>query len=332
MKVYIYPGSLRVVIKSGVGQAIIHQKHMLESANVPVSISKRGGYDIIHINTVFPDAYIRAKLAKLAGKKVVYFGHSTMEDFRNSFKGSNFFAPLFKKWICKCYSLGDIIITPTEYSKSILESYGLEKPIYALSNGVDGAKFCYTNKRRERFRRKFNIAENEKVVISVGHFIQRKGIIDFIELARSMPEYRFIWFGHTDKKLLPSTIVKAMDNAPQNLSFPGFLKQKELRDAYCGADLFAFMSYEETEGIVILEALACGIPVLVRDIPVYEGWLEDGVNVYMASSQKGFEDKVKGILGNKLKSLKEEQLKLARQRSYSVLGEKLRKIEETMLS
>ena len=50
-------------------------------------------------------------------------------------------------------------------------------------------------------------------------------------------------------------------------------------DAYCGADAFAFFSYEETEGIVVLEALSCEIPVIVRDIPVYEKWLEDGVQV-----------------------------------------------------
>ena len=75
-----------------------------------------------------------------------------------------------------------------------------------------------------------------------------------------------------------------MAAAPANLHFPGFVSQADLRDAYCGADLFCFCSEEETEGIVVLEALACGVPVLVRDIPVYAGWLRDGENVYKAAA------------------------------------------------
>ena len=77
--------------------------------------------------------------------------------------------------------------------------------------------------------------------------------------------------------------VLALENAPENVEFPGFVDRERLREAYCGADVFAFMSHEETEGIVVLEALACGIPTLLRDIPVYDGWLTHGENVYKAS-------------------------------------------------
>ena len=111
------------------------------------------------------------------------------------------------------------------------------------------------------------------MVISAGHTIERKGILDYIALARRMPWVKFIWFGHTPEHLLPRPIRKAVANAPPNLFFAGFVGQEELRDAYCGADVFAFLSLEETEGIVVLEALSCGIPVVLRDIPVYrDGW------------------------------------------------------------
>ena len=118
------------------------------------------------------------------------------------------------------------------------------------------------------------------MVISVGHYMQRKGILDFIALARKMPQVQFLWFGYTDPHLVPHNVKAAMADAPENLRFPGFLSQAELRTAYCGADAFLFCSYEETEGIVILEALACATPTLVRDIPAYRGWLRDSVNVH----------------------------------------------------
>lgn len=68
-----------------------------------------------------------------------------------------------------------------------------------------------------------------------------------------------------------------------------------MKEAYCGADAFAFFSYEETEGIVVLEALSCGVLVVVRDIPVYEGWLEEGINVYKASDTRSFQKKLEMI-------------------------------------
>jgi 1,2-diacylglycerol-3-alpha-glucose alpha-1,2-glucosyltransferase len=97
----------------------------------------------------------------------------------------------------------------------------------------------------------------------------------------------------------------------------------ELRDAYCGCDLFAFLSNEETEGIVVLEALACGIPTLVRDIPVYEGWLTDRENVYKAKGPTEFKEKVKGILTNSLPDLTVSGLQVAQERNLKTVGEKL---------
>ena len=91
----------------------------------------------MHINTYGPKSYLLAKSAKRKGKKVVYHAHSTEEDFRNSFVLSNQVAPLFKKWIIKCYTLGDHILTPTPYSKKLLEGYGINIPITDISNGID---------------------------------------------------------------------------------------------------------------------------------------------------------------------------------------------------
>lgn len=150
MKTYIYEGGFGIVAKSGVGSAIKHQKNMLKQADIEEAKSWKEA-DIVHINTVFPDSVLAACLAKMQGKKVVYYGHSTMEDFRNSFIGSNRFAPLFKKWICFCYGLGDIVITPTEYSKGLLKSYGIQKKIYAVSNGVD-TEFSNPEIKRKKSR------------------------------------------------------------------------------------------------------------------------------------------------------------------------------------
>lgn len=82
--------------RSGVGRAMSMQKNALKSEQVELTCDPREDFDIVHLNTVFPSDYHMAKKAKREGKKVVYHAHSTKEDFRNSFVGSNLTAPLFK--------------------------------------------------------------------------------------------------------------------------------------------------------------------------------------------------------------------------------------------
>ena len=99
MRIYIYTGGEKVVGKSGVGQAIRHQKSCLDRCGVSVTERWTADTAAVHINTVLPDSVLTALGARLRGKKVVWYGHSTMEDFRKSFRGSDLLAPLFRRWI-----------------------------------------------------------------------------------------------------------------------------------------------------------------------------------------------------------------------------------------
>lgn len=322
MKIHVYKGGFGIVKKSGVGKAVEHQEGMLIRAGIPVTDHWREAA-AVHINTVFPDSVFAACLAKLHGKKVVYYGHSTMEDFRNSFIGSNALAGLFRKWICFCYNLGDVILTPTEYSRSILKQYGIKKEIYAITNGVDTDFFEYRQDAGARFRARYGLDETTRVVISVGHLIRRKGILEFFAVAGQMPDTQFIWFGDTENVLLPHEIRTAIRKKPSNVTFAGYVGADDLRDAYCGADAFAFFSQEETEGIVVLEALACEIPVLVRDIPVYQGWLVDGKQVYKADSIEMYVKKLNQIFNNDMEHVIVEGRNTALEHSLSETGRQL---------
>lgn len=326
MRVHIYTGSLRLVNKSGVGQAANHQRAALQSAGVEVVSCWKPRADAVHINTVLPCSVLAALRARARGEKVVWYGHSTELDFRHSFVGSDVLAPLFRRWLCFCYNLADLVVTPTPYSAEILRGYGLHPPVRVLSNGVDTQFFAPSPARRAAYRQRYGIADTDKVVISVGHFMQRKGILDFLALARKFPQVHFLWFGYTDPLLVPRHIRRAMQKAPANVRFPGFLTQAQLRDAYCGADAFLFCSHEETEGIVILESLACGTPTLVRDIPVYRGWLQDGVNVHKAADTAALASKLAALLQNRLPDTVEAGRKTALQRDLTVIGSELVKL------
>lgn len=325
MKVLLYSGSKDLIKKSGIGKALEHQAKALKVAGIPMTTDVSSDYDIVQINTVFLRSYFLSLLSRMRHKKVIYYAHSTMEDFKDSFIGSNIIAPYFKKWISHCYNTGDVIITPTPYSKSLLDKYDeIKKPILNLSNGVDTDFYKGDGKNRKRFRKKYKLSEKDKVIISVGHLIERKGILDFIDLARDLPEYKFFWFGSTPKSIMTPKVREAIANKTDNLFFAGFVSEEELRDAYLGSDLFLFLSHEETEGIVVLEALSSKIPTLIRDIPVYYKWLVDGENVYKAKDNSEFKEKITKILQKELANLTEMGYKLAVERDLKNIGKRLK--------
>lgn len=331
MKVLLYTEGVKAIGKSGLGKALKHQMKALEEAHVAYTINPKDDYDIIHINFYGPRSFYLAKKAKKQGKKVVYHAHSTEEDFRNSFIGSNFFAPLFKWWIVKCYLLGDHIVTPTPYAKKILQGYGIQKPITAISNGIELSFFEKNDAAGQNFRKMYGYKKGDKIIMGVGLYIERKGLLDFVELAKRMPEYEFIWFGSSPLYASPRKIRKAVRTKLPNLKFPGYVDPAIIRSALSGVNLYLFPTLEETEGIPALEALASCQNLLVRDIPVFSPWLKDGINCYMAKNIDEFEDKIRDILNGKTKDLSKEGYKTAHRKSMKNVGNALRKVYESVL-
>ena len=197
MKVLLYTENEKLIGKSGLGKAIKHQMKALELVGVEYTTNPEDDYDILHINTYFPSSYFLALNAKKKGKKIVYHAHSTEEDYKDGFIFAKQTSKEFKKWLIKCYSLGDIIVAPTDYSKRLLDTYGMNKKIYAVSNGIEIEKFKHNEELAKKFRETYRYSKEDKVIIGIGLYIERKGIVDFVELAKRMPEYKFIWFGYS---------------------------------------------------------------------------------------------------------------------------------------
>ena len=333
MKVLLYTEGYKKVKNSGLGKAINHQMQALESEGIEYTTDLKDDYDVLHINTWWLKSYFVAKKAKKMGKKVVYHAHSTEEDFRNSFICSNLVSKIVKWWLIKCYSLGDVIVTPTPYSKKLLEHYkGLEnKKIYAISNGIDLSLFKKDKKAGDMFRKTYGYKKTDKVIIGIGLYIKRKGIIDFVELAKRMPEYKFIWFGYSPLSAATKDVRKAVNTKLDNLTFAGYVEQDMIKAALNGCDLYLFPTLEETEGIPIIEACAVGCNAIIRDIKVFDEWLKDGKNVYKAKDVNEFETKIKKLLTGKLKSVTENAHKVAEERDIKEVGKQLKKVYQGVM-
>jgi 1,2-diacylglycerol-3-alpha-glucose alpha-1,2-glucosyltransferase len=329
MKICLYLGNPELMKKSGIGRALKHQIKACELMGYEYCLDYHEDYDILHVNTYDLQSSFAIADAKRRNIKVIFHAHSTYEDFRNSFKGSNIIAPFFKLWIIHQYRKADFILTPTEYSKFLLESYNLNSNIEAISNGINLDNFKYDEAKIAEFKNHFKL-KDEKIVVSVGLLFERKGLLDFIEVASKNPSVKFIWFGSLNKNLICSKVKKALKNAPSNVIFPGYVEGDIIQGAFLGCDCFFFPSYEETEGIVVLEALASKCNILVRNIGAYKGWLVNSYNCHMAESIDEFDSKLKLIINEKNNEIRNNAYKTAQSKSLMKISLQLKGVYDSL--
>jgi 1,2-diacylglycerol-3-alpha-glucose alpha-1,2-glucosyltransferase len=329
MKVCLY-AELRGMLKgSGIGSAVEQQVSALKLNGVEVVRDYRGGCDLIDINTIGPRSAYVAHRTRWMGTPLSIHSHTTAEDFRDSFRFSTRMAPRLKSYLRYFYSQADLIVAPTEYTKGVLRDYGVKRDIEVVSNGVDTAAFRFNRRLRDQFRRENGL---EGVVpYSVGHVFKRKGVLEFLQIARNFPDNRFLWVGRNYRGLAEGDVKKALKHRPGNVLFTGYIG--EVVGAYCAGDIFLFPSWCENQGISILEAAACGRPLIVRDLPTYDGWLIHGKNCLKARDNEEFESHLQSLIDsrNLRERLGRNAHRMSREHTLKKVGGQLKKAYETLL-
>ena len=332
MKVLLYFEKEEKIRKSGIGRALRHQIQALTSQGIEYTLDPKDTYDIAHINTYFPASKKLVKKLKKKGIPVIVHGHSTKEDFMNSFRLWKVMALWFYPNLMWFYKNADYIITPTEYSKRLIDSYNLGTEVIYVSNGINKEEYAYDENKIEAFKKHFSIQEGQKVVMGVGFPFNRKGIKDFFEVAKNRPDVTFIWFGYLQKVLTTLDVLKAIKNRPANVIMPGYIDNAIIKGAYRYSECLFFPSHEETEGIVVLEALASSCPVLIRDIGVYSDWLENSRDCFKAKDNNEFLTQLDKIMTNDNTNVINEGLKRVDERTLEVVGKQLKEAYEYVLN
>lgn len=333
MRVLLYFQDENLIKTSGIGRARKHQALALEEAGVDFTFDPLADYDIAHINTIYGKSQHVLKRCRRLGVPVIVHGHSTHEDWRESFLGWKLMEPYFDHYLDWIYSRADLIITPTPYSKSLIEGYGFGVPVKAISNGIMLDQYGPHLEALKEFRAKFHLGDDEKYVMGVGFPFVRKGLPDFFEVARGFPKTKFFWFGHLPAIAESTPIHRAIRNKPSNVIMPGYISGDLIKGAYTGASAMFFPSFEETEGIVVLEALAAKTPLLVRDIGVYDPWLTDGLNCHKGKNNAEFASVLTHLLSaGEDPSILEKGYEVAKERDISLIGPELKEAYEEVLA
>lgn len=326
MKILLYFNNEKVIRKSGIGRALIHQEKALTLNNVEYTLDPNDTFDIAHINTIYSKSFKIAKKCKKMNIPLVVHAHSTKEDFKNSFRFWKVLEPTFNRLLKRLYSIADIIITPTEYSKRLIDEYDfINCPVVNISNGIDlrlYKRYIVPNQLENTLRNYYKIPLKTKIVLGIGWLFERKGFIDFVKIAKEMPDVSFVWLGKKNKSFLTNKVRKIIKNKPKNVYLTDYVDESIVRAFLNIASCFAFLSYEETEGIALLEALACRCPVLVRDVEVFD-YLTDGIDCYKGKNNLEFKKKLLQIINSNNKYITDNGYKIVEERSLDKIGSKL---------
>lgn len=222
--------------------------------------------DIIHIHTVGTRTW--GKLLQDGPKKVIS-AHVVPDSFVGSLVGARFWRPLAVQYLRWFYNRADLVFAVSAQTKRELLALGVKKPIAVLHNSVDTARYQLADDitSRTATRKKYGIAEDTFVVIGAGQVQPRKRVDLFVKAAKALPEVTFVWvggmpFGHLAADY--RDMEKLMATKLPNLIFAGMVELEEMASLYQMADLFWLPSEQETFGLVVVEAAAAGLPVLLR--------------------------------------------------------------------
>jgi glycosyltransferase involved in cell wall biosynthesis len=181
-------------------------------------------------------------------------------------KAANFFMARLAKPEEKSAKNAPLVVTISDYSKKkILDLYDVPaEKIRLVPNGVDPERFTPADGDCGEFRRRIG-AEGMQVVLFVGRLIPRKGVIYLVEAAKQViQERKETLFALVGNGPLRSRLAADIEAAglKRNFVFLGDVSDKDLIEAYRCADVFAFPSIQEGQGIALLEAQACAKPVV----------------------------------------------------------------------
>ena len=223
--------------------------------------------DLVHIQTPFIAHYQGTALARALGVPVIETYHTYFEEYLHHYVPllpravMRFVARRFTVSQCKFL---DALVVPSRAMEQALLEYSVQCPMHIIPTGMEMERFAGGDGRR--FRAQLGIAPGQPVLVHVGRIAHEKNIEFlfrmFANVLRSKMGAVFVVAGEGPALASCKEYVRSL-GLTQHVRFVGYLsRERELLDCYRAGDLFVFSSKTETQGLVLLESLALGVPVV----------------------------------------------------------------------
>ncbi|MBS1209260.1 MAG: glycosyl transferase family 1 [Proteobacteria bacterium] len=224
-------------------------------------------FDLVHIQTPFAAHYAGIEIARELNIPAIASYHTYFEEYLHHY--IPFLPRRLTQAVARRFSRGqcnqlDAIVVPSRAMSATLRDYGVTQPLHILPTGLREERFCRGN--GAAFRERHGIAPTRPLLLFVGRVAFEKNIGFLLEVVARVRQQ------HPDVLLLVTGEGPALAGLrtqarqlglTEHVRFLGYLDRRNaLADCYSAADLFVFASRTETQGLVLLEAMAMGCPVL----------------------------------------------------------------------
>jgi len=229
-----------------------------------------GGYNYL---TSWQAAY----WARFHRVPLLLWSESTALDQRHGHRPVEFLKAQFLR-LCRSF------VVPGRSSSKYLKDFGIsDQLIFTAPNAVDVTLFSKPAKqaRRNEFEVRARRSLPSRYFLFVGRLVKAKGVFELLETyAQLDTEIRdkvgLVFVGDGPDR--PALMERAARIAPGTIQFPGFIQREGLSDFYALADALIFPTHSDTWGLVVNEAMSCGLPVIVTGVAgcvadlVQDGW------------------------------------------------------------
>lgn len=237
--------------------------------------------DLIHSHTTFGIGWEAVMSANFLNIPLIGTHHGFLAEFLKHVKlDYRLMKPLARRYLSFYYNRCDAVISPSEALVKELMQYKLRRPVYVLSNPVD-LKYFSVNKTKESLRKKFHF--NKLTIIHFGRLSYEKStdlvLKAFAQILNWGIDAQMVIIGDGPERGKLEAVGKKL-NIDKSIEFTGILRDNDLTERIAAGDFFVSASTIETQGLVFLEAMALGLPVI--------GVNAGGVPEYVDNGKNGF--------------------------------------------
>lgn len=300
-------------------------------------LASKVDFDIIHGHAGGPLTLLGWEVAKLKRVPFLVTYHTLWNSYMHYILKGKVIKPRMVEIASRIFgNLCDSLVVPTKKIKEELSSYGVEKPIHVIPNGINLDQFRGGDSKW--LRKTLKIDSETKIVLYVGRLGKEKSVDYLIKafkaLHKELPQTALVIVGDGAEKHKLRELTRKL-TIEKHVYFTGGVDQVFLRNVYAGADVFAFASRTETQGMVVLEAMAAGLPVITVDDPAYTDVIHEGVTgMLVKGSPTAFAKKLAVLLNDEELQRKLAAAALAKVGEYSIdhVAEQLEKLYKQLIA
>lgn len=259
--------------------------------------------DLIHTHTEFSLGWAGRRAAKRAGLPWVHTLHTLYPAYRHYLPMGSLLPPkAIDRFLAQFLRGYDTLVCPSEKMRIYLARFLPGSRATLIGNGVSRERFAPAHAEETMgVRRALGIGPAEKVILYVGRLAQEKRVLELLQavapLLRREHSYRILFVGAGPARDRLAAAVRQADLESQVLLM-GPVEWERISDVYALADAFVTASLSEIHPMTLIEALACGLPIVARRDLALAGLVQDGYNGFLVGDDAAIALRLSDILGD----------------------------------